>query len=388
MRILIIVPSINHVTGGPSRSSVALAKRLTIAGNETEIFSTNWPDCSKPSHNLLEDGGVRIHLFRASQAPGLKHLPYSGELISALRDRYTQFDIFICESLWNPLISHATAFLRQRAVPYAISTHGMLDPIVFGRNRIRKFFWSKLCEKRNVEQAQLLIFNSPREESKAKRSGWRLRQTIVVPHSVDLIAGRRLPPRLRLEETYPQLKDKRVIAFVGRINWVKNLDLLIKSTAQLAARKKDVILVCAGPDSDGHRVELEELAQSIGIRENVIFTGMLEGEDLLAVYARADVVALVSRKENFGLAAAEALAAGVPVVLSDGVDMGEDWQPPPVWRVSQDVGSITNGVEAALAYSQAEGVPARAALELASREWSASRCDTLVATFESILAAS
>jgi glycosyltransferase involved in cell wall biosynthesis len=386
MRILIIIPSINHITGGPSKSGLDLAASLAALGHEVEMYTTNWPDCSGPLHVRREERGVSIHLFRASQIPGLRHVPYSRELLATVRSEYRRFGLFVCNSLWNPLISHATAFLRLRGVPYAISPHGMMDPLVFERNSFRKYCWSLLCEKRNVEQAQLLIFNSATEEKKARRRGWNLRRTIVIPHSVDITAGERLPPRGQLEFKYPQLKDKHLIAFVGRINWVKNLEHLIRSVAHLRSKKMNVALLCAGPDSDGHRAELEILAEELAIQDEVIFTGMLESEELSAVYARADVAALVSQKENFGLAAADALASGVPVVLSDGVDMGEHWPCPPVWRVKQDVGSIAIGLEDALLYSESQGVPARAALQLASQEWSISHCAELVASFESILA--
>ncbi|HEX3440439.1 MAG TPA: glycosyltransferase [Pseudolabrys sp.] len=123
------------------------------------------------------------------------------------------------------------------------------------------------------------------------------------------------------------------------------------------------------------------------IAEHVVFTGLLESDALKAVYARADVVALVSRKENFGLAAAEALSAGVPVVLSDGVDMGQHWTAPPVWRVAQNVGAIAGGLAAALAYANETGVPCASARHLADREWGTSATERLSEAYESILAA-
>jgi glycosyltransferase involved in cell wall biosynthesis len=112
-----------------------------------------------------------------------------------------------------------------------------------------------------------------------------------------------------------------VILFVGRIDWVKNLDLLIEALRIVREARPSAMLVLAGPDCHGHRAELETRARALGIQEHVLFTGLLAGTALKSAYARGNVLALVSKKENFGLAAAEGLACGLPVVLSEGVGL-------------------------------------------------------------------
>jgi glycosyltransferase involved in cell wall biosynthesis len=216
--------------------------------------------------------------------------------------------------------------------------------------------------------------------------GWQLRRSVVIPHSIDLSAGHEMPSRNHLEQEYPTLVGKQVVAFIGRINWVKNLDCLIAAVGLIHKEGFNIALVCAGPDSEGYQKQLERIAADLGISSSVLFTGMLHGEQLQSVFARADVVSLVSRKENFGLSAAEALAAGVPIVLSDGVDMGEDWPTPPVWRVKQDERSIADGLLAALEYARSAGTPTKAARDLAQREWGTSHSDLLIGSFESVLA--
>src|SRR5262249_31585443 len=149
----------------------------------------------------------------------------------------------------------------------------------------------------NVEQADLIHFTSSQELRKAQTMRLRMRRTLVMPINVDISAGLNLPPRARLECDYPQLAGKEVISFVGRINWVKNLALLVAALAQLRRQGRDAVLLCVGPDSEGHRDVLERQAAELGVAEQVVFTGLLEGEALKAVFARTDVVALVSRKE-------------------------------------------------------------------------------------------
>jgi glycosyltransferase involved in cell wall biosynthesis len=81
------------------------------------------------------------------------------------------------------------------------------------------------------------------------------------------------------------------------------------------------VLVLAGPDDQGLRGDLEALARELGIASRVVFTGMLYRDDRLAALSAATVWALPSHSENFAVAAMEALAAGLPVVVSPGVNL-------------------------------------------------------------------
>jgi len=388
MRILHVLPSINSVTGGPAKSIPLQLKGLMRLGHHVEMYTTRWPDLEKGvEESVLEWDGLIVRVFPATPIWPLGHVPYSRQLIAAVRAACGRFDLYHVSSLWNPLATQTMTIFRNSRVPYAITLHGMLDPVVFARHRLGKWCWGQVWERRNVEGAELLHFTSEQERRKALTQGWRLRRTVVMAINVDVAAGLNLPPRARLERDFPQLAGKQVIVFVGRINWVKNLDLLVSALACVRQQGRNAVLLCVGPDSDGHRAVLERQAAALGIGEQVVFTGLLDGDALKSAYSRADVVALVSRKENFGLAAAEALSAGVPVVLSDGVDMGSHWVAPPVWRAEQTVESVAQGLNAALAYAQETGVPCTAARRLAEREWGNSQIQRLEDAYESILAA-
>ena len=164
------------------------------------------------------------------------------------------------------------------------------------------------------------------------------------------------------------------------------MDKLVEALAIVRQDRPSAILVCVGPDSDGHRAELERRAQALGIHGHILFTGLLDGEDLKAAYARGDVFALVSQKENFGLAAADALASGLPTVLSEGVDLCRDWvSEGPVRRVSPTPDAIATALIDLLERSASRGLPDTEARELAEREWGESRIPSLIATWQSLL---
>jgi glycosyltransferase involved in cell wall biosynthesis len=383
MRILHVLPSINPVTGGPPNSVMLESRALVRIGHTVEILTTSWPDSSRDSSiREYDDGGVTVRVFPNAPLWPLRHVPHSRVLLDYLAQQIGRFDFYVASSLWNPIATFSMALYRRHQVPYGIFLHGMLDPVVFRRHGLGKTLWAKMWERRNVEEASILRFTSEPERNKAQNCGWKIRNSCVVPILVDLTAGLNLPVPTQLEVEYPQIVAKEVIAFVGRINWVKNLPLLINALSQLRQRGRDVVLLCVGPDSDGHRAILERQAEELSVGSQIVFTGLRSVDALKAVYARADVVALVSQKENFGLAAAEALCAGVPLVLSDGVDMGHHWTAPPVWRVAPNANSVTEGLEAALAYSRNVVKPCQAAQSLAAAEWGDSKVAYLSSHYE------
>jgi glycosyltransferase involved in cell wall biosynthesis len=134
------------------------------------------------------------------------------------------------------------------------------------------------------------------------------------------------------------------------------------------------------------RAKIEDRARAAGLNGHVLFIDMLKREQLKAAYARGDVFALVSKKENFGLVAAEALASGLPVVLSEGVDLGEDWvSEGPIRRVPPRPDFIAEALIDLLDRSTTRGLPDMEARALAQREWDESRIFSLIDQYQSIL---
>jgi glycosyltransferase involved in cell wall biosynthesis len=144
----------------------------------------------------------------------------------------------------------------------------------------------------------------------------------IVGNGVDLPAFGKLPPRGALRETLKLTEDVGLILFLGRISHKKGIDILIRAIKCLASR--DVALVVAGPDDEGLTPYLRTLARDSGVDEKVFFVGPQFGPQRLAALADADVWALPSHAENFGNAVVEAMAAGVPIVVSTEVNLAPE----------------------------------------------------------------
>ena len=109
------------------------------------------------------------------------------------------------------------------------------------------------------------------------------------------------------------LKNKRYFLYLGRINWKKGIEFLIGAFAKFT---DEFILVIAGPDENGYKAKLEKLIKEKGIGSKVIFTGLVKGDDKLCLLKNAEAFILSSYGENFGIAVAEAMAIGTPVIIS------------------------------------------------------------------------
>ncbi len=118
---------------------------------------------------------------------------------------------------------------------------------------------------------------------------------------------------------YPQLQNTRVLLFLGRLHPKKGCDLLIDAFPRAYA--SHMALVLAGPDQIGWQRKLRERIARFDLAPRIVFTGMLEGEMKQGALAAADAFILPSHQENFGMSVVEALAVGLPVLISNRVNI-------------------------------------------------------------------
>jgi glycosyltransferase involved in cell wall biosynthesis len=145
----------------------------------------------------------------------------------------------------------------------------------------------------------------------------------VVPNGIDTIKFQALPARGQMKQRLGIPAESLVLLFSGRIVRIKRVDIAIEVLAQALNKGIQVRLVVAGPDEEGLVNELREQARRLGCDRHVFFTGLLKGEALLSAYADADLFIMPSEiQENFGMSALEAMAAGLPILVSEGIPVG------------------------------------------------------------------
>jgi glycosyltransferase involved in cell wall biosynthesis len=145
-----------------------------------------------------------------------------------------------------------------------------------------------------------------------------------VPHGIDLSEFSDLPGKEKLRQRYPILKDKKVVLFLGRINWKKGLDILVQAYSILAKEKDNVHLMIVGNDEGGYIRKVKRWVREYGIEQRVTFTGILTGKEKLEAYAGSDIFVLPSYSENLGIAVLEAMICGLPVIISNQVGIHKE----------------------------------------------------------------
>jgi glycosyltransferase involved in cell wall biosynthesis len=274
------------------------------------------------------DDGVEIRYFRGWSEPS--RYMFSPAMWRALRDTVADFDVVHIYSVYGFSSSAAAYWCRQRGVPHMVHPHGSLDPFLRRRNRPRKWLHTKLLAQRDYRKASAVLFNSAEEMRLASDwPGLKVADIATAPKRFVVPVG--LDPRWflepdagageRLRDRFRELKGRRLVVYFGRINFKKGLDILARAFALLARDRDDVHLVLAGPDTEGYGRKVRGWLAEGGVLEKVTFTGLLEGEYRFAALQQADVFALPSYTENFGQVVAEAMASGVPVVISDQVNI-------------------------------------------------------------------
>jgi glycosyltransferase involved in cell wall biosynthesis len=292
-------------------------------GAVAEIYTTNLDGlgthpvrCGRP----VETDSTRITYFPVAASTFYKISP---TLAMALRRKIPHCDILHIHSLYQFPSSIAAYYCRHFKVPYILRPHGTLDPYLFRRHRARKWLYELLVERRNLRHAAAVHFVTEEEMRLANKSRLQFKG-VVVPFGVELeeIARNRNPATM--VTTWPETAGKQVILFFGRINFKKGLELLVKAFGQIARERDDVVLMIAGPDSDGLAVKVRSWLADEGVLGKAIFTGMVRDLQKKAVLAGASMFVLPSYTENFGIAVVEAMASGLPVVISDSVNIATE----------------------------------------------------------------
>ncbi len=299
-----------------------MARAVARLGHEVAIYTTDRElrsDKRPPTGAIERREGVELRVFR-QQFPAA--FATSWPLARALADAVPRADVVHIHSLYLFHDWAAARLCRRHGVPYLLRPHGTLDPFHWKRHRWRKRVAEILFQNRVLREAAALHFTAE-EEMRLAQPYAQGAPGVVVANGVELGDYAELPPVGRFRAAHPGIGARRIVLFLGRLNYKKGLNLLVPAFAEVLKQHHDLHLVIAGPD-DGMEKPARELVVRTGISAHVSFVGLLQGEDKLAAFRDAYVFALPSYSENFAIAAAEAMACGVPVLLSDKVNIWRD----------------------------------------------------------------
>ena len=321
MNILHVISSANPRGGGPIEGVQQLGATLIGLGHRVEIASLDSPKAS-----YLNQSALPIHPL----GPATLGYAFSSRFIPWLRANRSQYDAIIVNGIWQFHSFGAWSVLHNSNTPYVLFTHGMLDPWFkkqYPLKHLKKWMYWPWAEYRVLRDAQAVLFTCEEERVLARSSFWlyRCKEAVVsygtTPSQTD--------PQQDLQEfygLYPTLKRKKLVFFMGRIHPKKGCDLLIEAFAMVFGQHPNWHLVIAGPDQVGWQKKLQRRAEHLGVASRITWMGMVSGALKWGALRAAEVFVLPSHQENFGIVVAEALAAGVPTLLSSKVNIWREVQ--------------------------------------------------------------
>lgn len=255
-----------------------------------------------------EMGDVEFERFPSGARLWLSRGRWAGRL-----EEYVRLaDIVHIHGLWQAHTALTASLCRRLGRPYVVSAHGMLEPWALSQGRVKKRVYYRLIESRHLRHASCLRALTEAEVQDYRRLGLNNRCAIV-PNGIDIPGSSHAAQFL---DAYPELRQKRIVLFLGRIHPKKGLDILFQSWNRIAARHPEAYLVVAGPDEAGLCGQLLAGLTDPSARQRAVFPGVLRGPLKSAALAAADVFVLPSYSEGFSVAILEAMAAGRPVLIS------------------------------------------------------------------------
>ncbi len=343
IRILHVVGSLNKSSGGPSRSVSGLCEALGALGATVHILSQQ--ESSHLGSRIIPNPKyVNTHLVRLLLANKRWRLYYAPTFKRTVEDICRQHCIQIVHDngIWLPYNHAAVTAARGLRIPLVIQPRGTLKAWTLNYHAWKKKVAWNLYQKRDLSRASLLVATSDQEAVFIRDLGFR-QPIAVIPNGVSIPTW---TDRLTLE------KEIRYALFLSRIHPVKGLMNLVAAWDQI--RPKGWQMIVAGSDEAGHLREVQKAATLAGLDRDFKFVGTVEGEVKEQLYRDADLFILPTFSENFGVAVAEALSYGLPVITTTGAPWKEIVTNRSGWWVEPAVEPIANAIREAVSLSDLE----------------------------------
>lgn len=286
------------------------------------VFTTNANGrgrVDEPTSVPVQVDGVEVWYFERICSRVAPMFFYSPELAKKCNAAIAGFDgIYIAGTWTYPMLVGAHA-AQKLEVPYVVSPRGSFMHWSMSQKAWKKQIYLKCFERRAIESARAIHCTSAIEAEQTRTYGFSP-PMVIVPNPVQALPRGNPESACALRRQLGVPDEGTLTIFTGRKHPMKRLDLTIESFAFVARRLPTAHLAIVGPDY-GVEADLRRQIDRLGIAKQVHLIGLLEGEKLGSVYSAANLLVMLSQRENFGMAAAEALAFGVPVLLSEDVGL-------------------------------------------------------------------
>ena len=320
--ILHTIRSVDPSGGGPVEVLKQIALAHIAMGHRVEVASLDTPEAA-----WTKDFPIPLHLL-GETAGAHGSYGHSSKLVPWLRANRTQFDAVVSHGLWQFNNAATWLALRGTDTPYFVFPHGMLDPWfkrAYPVKHLKKSIYWLLRERLVLRDAAATIFTC--EEERLLAGGtfpfFKCNAEVVLLGTAAPQMSEAVRQREVFLEKSPALRRGKILLFLGRLHDKKGCAPLIEAFAKISTNTGGAWhLALAGPCADdAYLRQLHALAEMLCPPDSVSFPGMLTGDLKWGAFHAADAFILPSHQENFGISVAEALSCGLPVLISNKVNI-------------------------------------------------------------------
>lgn len=322
MKVLMVTPAIGEIYGGPSKSVVELVSALGQQGLEIDLIAT--------SANGSESLDVPLNTWISEKFYRIRYFPYwkiqdykiSFSITCWLFNYVSNYDIVHTNAIFSYVNLPAYWACRWHRVPYVIAPRGMLAPWALSYKSSKKRIYYNFLEKPALNSASTIQVLAHAEERGIELLGLKS-PCVVIPNGIHRQDFEYLPTPEIFYRKFPELYNLTLILFLGRIDPKKGLDLLALAFAKVRSQFPQTHLIVAGPDNINFLPTVQNYFAQAGCLDAVTFTGMLTGKLKYSALSAAQVYVSPSYSEGFSMSVLEAMAAGLPCVITTGCNFPE-----------------------------------------------------------------
>jgi glycosyltransferase involved in cell wall biosynthesis len=348
--------------GGPPVKVRALSKALARLGHQITVLTADWGLARRsfPESNLI-NGAERsffgwnwkeeaVEIFYLPTWLRYRTLTWNPAVRAFCRKRLADFDVVHIFGMYDLLGPPVAEFCVSCRVPYVLEPIGMFVPIV--RSFFLKHMYHLLLANRMLRGCSSIVATSNQEVTELVSAGVPSEKIVLRRNGVDLPEV--MPEKGKFRAAQKISPDAKLVLFLGRLSSKKSPDVLLQAFAMLCAQTGNecLQLVFAGPDDAGMQGKLRRMAAELRITSRVKFCGALFGDAKWSAYRDAEVFVLPSQNENFGNTAAEAIAAGTPVIVTEQCGIAPLLANIAGLVVAHDAASISRAIQRLLAEPQ------------------------------------
>lgn len=343
MKILMVVPALGEVYGGPSKSVLELTEAIGKQGVSIDLITTNANGSTSLDVPLLT--WIQKENYRLQYFPYWNFLDYklTWSLTRWLFGNVTSYDLVNTNAIFSYPVLPAYWACQLRKVPYIITPRGMLEPWALAYKSGKKKLYFSILEKPALQKASCLQMLASTEAQGITSLDLKP-PLVIIPNGVHREDFASLPNPEIFYQQFPETRNKKLIILLGRIDPKKGLDLLAPAFSELYQKLENLHLIIAGPDNTGFLPTAKQYFIESRCIHAVTFTGMLTGEVKYAALAAANIYVAPSYSEGFSMSVLEGMAAGLPCVITTGCNFPEAGMANAAMIVDIDADSIANAL--------------------------------------------